>query len=150
MKDKKLCIALIALVAVVGIMAGIMIANRPQPNDPGTSSSTTIPNGSSSSSSTTLYAKTITVTVVHSNGTEKTFTYQTNEQYLGTVLYAEGLILADEANSGMFHTADGEKADWNTDQSYWAFYIGEDYAMTGVDTTPINNGDSFKLVYTRG
>ena len=29
---------------------------------------------------------------------------------------------------------------------YWALYIGDDYSQTGVDTTPVNDGDSFKFV----
>ena len=33
-------------------------------------------------------------------------------------------------------------------QSYWGLFIGEDYAMTGMNDTPVNDGDSFKLVYT--
>ena len=143
MKNKKLILALIAFIVVATVMVGIYVATRPQAAMP---TGTTDPSGTSG----TVYAKTITVTVVHKDGTEKTFTYQTNEQYLGAVLYAEGLIVADEANSGMFDTVDGETASWTESQSYWAFYVGEEYAMTGVDTTPISDGDAFKLVYTTG
>ena len=50
----------------------------------------------------------------------------------------------------MITTVDGETADWNADQSYWALYIGQEYASTGADTTPVNDGDSFGLVYTIG
>ena len=50
----------------------------------------------------------------------------------------------------MITTVDGETADWNVDQSYWALYIGQEYASTGADTTPVNDGDSFGLVYTIG
>ncbi len=128
MKDKKLIIALIALVAVAAVMVGVLLIT-----DPFASQGT----------------KTFTVTVIHGDGTEKVFTYRTTEEYLGAVLYAEGLIV-ESASAGMFDTVDGEKAEWNVDQSYWAFYIGEDYAATGVDTTPIRDGDTFKLVYTRG
>lgn len=136
MKNKKLLIALIALVAVAAVMVGVMIANRPQPEP-----ARTDPDN----------AKTITVTVVHGNGTEKEFTYKTNEQYLGKLLLDEGLIQGDEGQYGlMIHTVDGEKADWNVDQSYWALFVGQDFATTGVDTTPIHDGDHFRLVYTRG
>ena len=91
--------------------------------------------------------KTITVTVVHKDGSEKKFTYQTDEEYLGKLLYDEGLIIADENNAGMFHTADGEKADFSVDQSYWAFYVGEEYATTGISQTPVYDGSTYKLVY---
>ena len=129
MKNKKIWIAAIALVAAVAIMAGVWFATRPEPVEGD---------------------KTITVTVVHKDGTEKKFTYHTDEEYLGAVLYAEGLIKAEGVDEGMFNIVDGEKADWSVDQSYWSLYVGEDYATKGVDTTPIADGDTFKLVYTNG
>lgn len=127
--NKKIVIAVIALVAVVGLMVGVWFATRPETQEGG---------------------KTITVTVVHQNKTEKTFTYKTDAEYLGDVLYDEGLIKAENVDDGMFNIVDGEKADWNENKSYWSLYVGEEYAMQGVETTPIRDGDSFKLVYTIG
>lgn len=127
MKNKKLWIALIALVAVVAVMVGVWAATRSKPVE-----------GS----------KEITVTVVHKDGSEKTFTYHTDEEYLGKLLYSKGLIKAEDTDEGMFNIADGEKADFSVDQSYWAFYEGDEYAVTGVDDTVIEDGDVFKLVYT--
>jgi hypothetical protein len=94
--------------------------------------------------------KSFTVTVVHADKTEKEFTYETGETKLGAFLEAEGLIDSKGADAGMFHTVDGEKADWNENQSYWALYIGEEYAMTGIYDTDITDGSSYKLVYTLG
>ena len=95
--------------------------------------------------------KQITVTVVHKDGTEKKFTYDTNEEYLGTLLQAEGLIEGEEGPYGlMISIVDGELADWNVDQGYWALYIGEEYATTGIDTTPIYDGSAYRLEYTIG
>ena len=95
--------------------------------------------------------KHITVTVVHKDGTEKQFSYDTAEEYLGTLLQAEGLIEGEEGPYGLMISAvDGEVADWNVDQSYWALYIGEEYATTGIDTTPILDGASYSLEYTIG
>ena len=95
--------------------------------------------------------KHFTVTVVHKDGSEKEFTYDTDEEYLGTVLQAEGLIQGEQGPYGlMISTVDGELADWNVDQGYWALYIGEEYATTGIDTTPIHDGDAFTLEYTIG
>ena len=91
------------------------------------------------------------VTVIHKDGTEKEFTYDTDEEFLGTVLQAAGLIEGEEGPYGMMISAvDGETADWNVDQGYWALYIGEEYATTGIDTTPIHDGDVFTLEYTIG
>ena len=95
--------------------------------------------------------KHFSVTVVHKDGTEKEFTYDTDEEYLGTVLQAADLIEGEEGPYGlMISSVDGELADWNVDQGYWALYIGEEYATTGIDTTPIQDGASYCLVYTIG
>jgi hypothetical protein len=127
MNNKKMIFAAVGFVLVVAILAGVWLLTRSKPVEG---------------------EKKITVTVVHKDGSEKVFTYQTDEEYLGALLYAEGLIIADESNPGMFHTADGEKADFSVDQSYWALYQGEEYAMEGIEKTVIQDGDTFRLVYT--
>ena len=127
--NKKLILALVALIVVVGVFAGVWFATRSQSVE-GT--------------------KHFTVLVVHSDKTEKTFTYSTDAKKLGEFLEAEGLIDATGAMTGMFHTVDGEKADWNENQSYWGFYIGEEYAITGIYATDITDSGSYKLVYTIG
>lgn len=129
MKNKKLIVALIALVAVVGILLGVWMANRPE---------------------TTAGSKSYTVTVVHSDGSEKSFQYTTDEEYLGDALVTEGLIGGDITEFGLtIITVDGEDAVWDTDSAYWSLYIGEEYATTGISSTPVNDGDVFKLEYTR-
>ena len=129
MKNKKLILAAVALVVVVAIFAGVYVATRPEAQQG---------------------AKAFTVVVVHADGTEKTFEYRTDAEKLGAVLEEKGLIESEGADTGMFHTVDGEKADWNENQSYWAFYLGEDYAMTGIYDTDITDGAVYKLVYTIG
>jgi hypothetical protein len=126
---KKHLIAVAALVCVMALFAAVYLFSRPQ---------------------TTAGEKEFSVEVVHSDGTEQEFSYRTDAEYLGDVLYAEGLIKAESIDDGMFNIVDGEKADWNENKSYWSLYVGEEYAMQGVETTPIRDGDSFKLVYTIG
>lgn len=130
MNNKKLILAAVALVAVVAILAGVYLATQSAPAAAG--------------------AKAITVTVIHADGTEKVFSYNTDAEKLGAFLESQGLISSEGADPGMFHTVDGEKADWNVNQSYWAFYLGEDYAMTGIYDTDIADGGIYKLVYTLG
>lgn len=129
MKNKKLVLAVVALVAVIAVFAGVYFATQTQASQ-----------GS----------KAITVTVVHADGTSKEFSYRTDAEMLGAYLEEQGLIESKGADAGMFHTVDGEKADWNVNQSYWAFYLGEEYAMTGIYDTPITDGAIYKLVYTLG
>ena len=127
MNNKKLIFALIALVLVIGVFAGVWFATRPQAVE-----------GS----------KTFTVQVVHGDKTEKTLTYTTNEEKLGAFLEAEGLIIG--SGDGMFHTVDGEKADWSVNQSYWALYLNGEYATAGIYDTDIVDGTAYKLEYTLG
>ena len=127
MKNKKVLIAAIALVVVIGTLLGVWLATRPKTQDG---------------------MKSFTVTVVHQDKTEKTFTYETDAQKLGSMLEQEGLIIG--SGDGMFHTVDNEKADWSENQSYWAFYVGDDYAVKGIYDTDIEEGAQYKLVYTLG
>lgn len=129
-KNKKLIIAAIAIVMIVAAMAVIYVATRPE---------------------TTAGPKTFTVEVTHSDGSEKTFTYQSDAEYLGEVLLAEGLIKGHNDTFGLYiDTVDGEDAIWEEDSSYWALYVGEEYASQGIDHTPITDGGAFSLVYTIG
>ena len=90
------------------------------------------------------------VIVVHQDLTEKTFIYEAPAGKLGAVLEQEGLIASEGADKGMFHTVDGEKADWNINKSYWAFYEENEYAMKGIYDTDIAANATYKLVYTIG
>ena len=130
MKNKKLILIAVALVACVAVMLGIFLATRPE---------------------TVTGSKTVTVTVVHKDGSEKVFTCHTDEEYLGKVLVNEGIVVGQYGEFGLyFDTADGEKADWNVDNGWWQVFVGEEAAITGADQIPIADGDSFKLVYTIG
>lgn len=90
-----------------------------------------------------------TVVVVHKDGTEKTFTYETDEEFVGPVLQEADLIQGNDGQYGLEIThVDGEKAVYNEDNAYWAVYEGDEYAMQGIDTTPVVDGRTYKLVYT--
>ena len=100
---------------------------------------------------TQVGGKEITVTVVHSDGAVKEFTYKTDAEYLGDVITAEGLVEGVEGPYGLeIHAVDGEGASWEENQSYWALFIGEDYATTGADGIVLEDGGVYKLVYTIG
>ena len=128
MKNKKLVIAAAALVLVVALMAGIWMATRPE---------------------TAEGAKAYAVTVVHSDGPQKVFLYRTDAEFLDDALLAEGLIAGEEGPYGLtVITVDGEDAVWDSDNAYWAIWIGEEMATTGISEIPVYDGSSFKLEYT--
>ena len=129
MKNKKIILSMLALVALIGVMLSVYIFTRPEVQD-----------GS----------KAFTVVVIHADGSEKTFEYRTDTEKLGAFLEEKGLIDSQGADPGMFHTVDGERADWSENRSYWALYEGDAYANQGIFDTLITDGALFKLVYTLG
>ena len=130
MKNKNLILIAVALIACVAVMLGIFVMTRPE---------------------TVAGSKTVTVTVVHKDGSEKVFTCKTDAEYLGTVLVDENIVAPNYGEFGLyFDTADGETADYNVDGGWWQVLIGEESAMVGADQIPIADGDTFKLVYTIG
>lgn len=79
-----------------------------------------------------------------------TFTVHTDAEMVGQALLEHELIAGDESEYGLYvKQVNGITADYDVDQSYWAFNIDGEYAMTGVDTTPIEEGVSYQLVYTK-
>ncbi len=130
MKNKKLILAAGIFVLVIAILAGVAMATRPQ--------------GSAGE-------KSISVVVVHGDESERSFAYTTAEEFLGPVILGEGLVEGEDGPYGLnIHTVDGETASWEENQSYWALFIGEEYATTGADATPLTDGETYKLVYTIG
>jgi hypothetical protein len=94
-------------------------------------------------------AKTVTVQV---KAGEKaiTFTIHTDAETLGEALLAHELIAGDMGDFGLYiKQVNGITADYDVDQSYWGFYKGGEYMMTGVDTTVIADGEAYELVYSK-
>lgn len=79
-----------------------------------------------------------------------TFTINTDKATLGDALLEHGLIAGEESQYGLYvKVVNGITADYDVDQSYWAFYKNGEYMMTGVDSTTIANGEHYELVYTK-
>ena len=65
---------------------------------------------------------------------------------VGEALLAEGLIAGEQGAYGLYiKTVCGITADYDVDGTYWSFYINGEYAMSGVDTTPIEDGSVYTL-----
>lgn len=149
MKNKKILIAAIALIAVAGLMLGLYFGTREKPED--TDPVKTQDTADTTDPEAPKGGKEITVTVVHKDGTSKDFVYHTDEDYLGPVLENEGLVEGSRDAYGLYiKVVDGESAVYEVDGAYWSVYKGEEMATTGVDSIVIHDGDTFKLVYTVG
>ena len=126
--NKKRIIAIVAAVLVIALVATGCSVLRPQTQEG---------------------MKSFTLTIVHKDGTSKDMNLKTDEEFLGAYLEEEGIIKGEEGQYGIFiKEVEGEKAVYEEDNAYWAFYEGEEYAMQGIDLTPITDGAVYKLIYT--
>ena len=88
---------------------------------------------------------------VIADGFSVTFTVKSDDAFLGFALLANGIITGENGPYGLYITAvNGMTADYDKDKAYWAISKGGEYLMTGVDTTPIENGAHYELTYTKG
>lgn len=91
------------------------------------------------------------VIVTDLEGNETTFAYTSNAASVGDALVAEGLLEGHQASYGLYIDAvNGIAADWDEDQTYWAFYINGEYATTGIGDTPITADAIYALTLTKG
>lgn len=82
--------------------------------------------------------------VVDKDGNKTNFEIHTDKTVVGEALIELGLIVGDDGPYGLYvKTVNGITADYDANQTYWAFYINGEYAMTGVDKTDIVPGDSY-------
>ena len=94
-------------------------------------------------------ATTIYVTVKNVDGTATKFQVNTDATTVGEALLAVELIAGGESEYGLYVTSvNGITADWDTEKAYWAFYIGEEYAQTGVDATDVVADTEYSFVKT--
>lgn len=85
-------------------------------------------------------------TVVDKDGVETSFEVHTDKEMVGEALLDCGLIEGEAGAYGLYvKKVNGITADYDVDQTYWAFYINGEYAMTGVDVTAITEGDSYSF-----
>ena len=94
--------------------------------------------------------KTITVEIIVDGMPTVTKSITTEAKYLRGALEEEDLIAGEESQYGLFvKTVNGVTID-DAKQQWWCFTKGGEDLFTGVDDTPIADGDTFKLVYTIG
>lgn len=75
------------------------------------------------------------------------FQINTDKDTVGTALLELGLIEGEDSEYGLYvKTVNGVTADYNVDGTYWAFYINGEYAMTGVDSTPVEADATYAFV----
>ena len=127
--NKKILLAVAALVVAVAVLLGVYFVNSP---------------------ATQAGGKTIAVQVVLLEGEPSDYTIQTDEEYLRGALESIDLIEGSESEYGLFvTTVNGVTVD-DSKQQWWCFTQDGEMLMTGVDTTPIADGDHFEITLTEG
>lgn len=156
MKKTNFTVRLFSLMLVLFIVAAMTLAfascgNTNNGADTDTAAVTDTSDDSSAASDSEKAEITITVQVKGSDGNVTDFVIKTDEEFLRGALEQENLVEGDESEFGLYvKVVNGEKADYDADGAYWAFYKGDEYLMTGVDTIPIADGDLFRIEYTVG
>lgn len=94
--------------------------------------------------------KTITVTVTDDEGVDAVYTVVTKANYLRGALEEALTLEGDESSYGLYiKSVNGLRADYTLDGAYWQLTKDGTPLMTGADDTPIVDGDSYGVVYTR-
>lgn len=107
-------------------------------------------NDSNANNSETKVEKTFVFKVVDLDGSEKSFDITTTAATVGEALVNEKLISGTEGDYGlMVDTVNGIKYEYASDGAYWAFYVNGEYAMSGVDTTEIDETAVYSFVATK-
>lgn len=87
-----------------------------------------------------------TFMVTDTEGNTHGYEVHTDETVVGKALLSLGLIDGDDSEYGLYvKTVDGITLDYDTDGKYWAFYIDDSYATSGVDTTDIEPDSTYEF-----
>lgn len=85
--------------------------------------------------------KSFTLLIVDPDGKETTMELSSNKETVGEALTDLNLIQGEESSYGLYvKTVNNITVDYDKDKLYWAFYIDGEYAQTGVDSTPLEDG----------
>ena len=92
----------------------------------------------------------VTVVVIHKDKSEKVFEVTTQGETLEDVLLEHKIVEDNQSGYGLYIlTADGETADESA-QEWWCVTKGGEDVYTGVESTPIADGDQYEITLMTG
>lgn len=160
MTSLKKSLSFIVCIVLITAMALVTIGCNDKTETPGTSSVTADVSSVESVADVTPYG-TVTVTdgatigegdtqfnlvITDGEGKATNVVVKTDKTTVGDALLELKVIGGDNDDYGLYvKEVNGVVADYDVDQTYWAFYINGEYAMTGVDATDIVAGDNYAL-----
>ena len=87
-----------------------------------------------------------TFEVVDGEGNQTNFVINTDKETVGEALLEQELIAGEDSDYGLYvKTVNDITADYDTDGTYWAFYVNGEYASSGVDSTPVTDGETYSF-----
>ena len=94
---------------------------------------------------------TFTFEVIDGNGNKTQLPIMTDVKILGDALQKLGYIKGEQGPYGLYiKEVNGITADYDTDGTYWAFYINGEMSMKGVDQTEIVDGAIYSFRVEKG
>ena len=137
---KKFFAIILALVMALSLMACGNTAVQPDADDdadtPVVTDSAALGEG----------AHSFTLEITDADGKTITATIHTDAETVGEALSNLEIVRGEDSEFGLYiKTVNGITADYDVDQTYWAFYIDGEYAQTSVDMTAVNDGSVYKL-----
>lgn len=131
MKNKKKILLVLIPIVLILVLAVVFFALKPK---------------------ATKGSKSVEIDVVNDAGETVTYEINTDAEFLRQAMdEADGLTyFGDETDYGLLvYEVNGVNADYSVDQSYWAFYVNDEYCNYGVDEQPVADGDVFRIEYTK-
>lgn len=137
---KKRISIVLCLTMILAMCFGMVACGKKAPTEPTTVS---MVSGQTYGSGNTSFAFAVT----DPDGKETAVTVKTDKDTVGAALLDLGLVEGEDSEYGLYvTTVNGITLDYEKDGKYWAFYINGEYAMTGVDATPVEDGASYSFV----
>lgn len=127
---KKIVLGVVILALVIALLAGLYLKFGPK-----------VFKG----------AKEVTIEVIDNTGTSTDYTVHTDAEFLRQAMEdADGLEFdGTESDYGlMVETVNGLYADYAKDNAYWGFYLDGVMCDYGVDSQPVEDGQTYQILYT--
>ncbi len=126
---KVTAIVAVVLVVLIAVFGVIYFNSRPKVNE-GT--------------------KSVTVEVIHKDGSTNEFVCQTEAENLETVLLNAKIVEDNQTDWGLYIiTADGETVN-EDNQEWWCITKNGETLTTGATDTMVADGDHYELTFTTG
>ena len=137
---------LLSLIIVLALCLGVFCACANKGETPATSA----PTQTTSAPTEAEEKVTFVFAVTDKDGKTVEHEITTSEKFLADALIEQGILKADEKESGIYTSIDGMVAYWDDGNAWWKIVKDGEMTNDGMNELPIANGDRYEAIYTRG